>query len=76
MGYQSRRKREGRARRHAYVETVMEWAARNSPAKGQVTELAVLHDADCGIFRGGTCRCSPSVKRLDEVRPGRDRGRS
>jgi hypothetical protein len=34
--------------------------------RGQVYHSVYYHDAWCGIFKGGICTCSPTVKRYVE----------
>ncbi len=53
-----------------YVPAVMKALAEHgTPAPGSVTEVQVLHDDDCPVFRGRRCDCNPEVRIAPACRP-------
>jgi hypothetical protein len=72
MGYRSRKRREGRAKRnegkpleHNYLQVLRDFAAENRLPPGSMTEVETLHDDWCGIFQGKRCDCNPVVRRAE-----------
>ena len=47
---------------HNYVKKVMEFARTHNIPKGRLSEIAVIHDDWCGVFKGKRCNCDPDVK--------------
>lgn len=56
-----------------YLSAVAWFAARHVIAPGTVTEVAVLHDDGCSMFKGRPCSCEPDVASMAEHR--RDQAR-
>jgi hypothetical protein len=54
----------------SYPTALGAFLERNPPVVGEVTALAVLHDADCPMPRGGPCDCHPEIKTMGEHQRG------
>ena len=64
----SNRRRRPEYQAPAYLKAVKAFLDATPVVPGEVTELAVQHDDDCGVFRGRACGCNPTVTTLRDHR--------
>jgi len=44
-----------------YVKDIARWQREGTIKPGQVIQVDVYHDDNCGIWKGGPCDCKPDL---------------